>query len=263
MPALIVYLVVWGDVQTQGTLHHQCQAKLVSTMLCQSVNHQIHLQATIPLQSKLMPTHLHCSHSLHNRNRSYHLLQCKRSPPTLQPQPQTHHQSQHRPERPPISFTWGVYSGQEMFDIITSTYDEVIHWKHNLFQVPSGGTGCSFVKELARLLQGFADGSSLECVCMKAVTLLQILLLQKPNSKSKTKDHVIHLKRRLTIWYDGNIKHLLEEGRCIQRRIPKGHKATAEQSLARTFSNLMAKGKVKNALRLLDRSHSGGRTRSE
>ena len=178
--------------------------------------------------------------------------------PTLQPQPQTHHQSQHRPERPPISFTWGVYSGQEMFDIITSTYDEVIHWKHNLFQVPSGGTGCSFVKELARLLQGFADGSSLECVCMKAVTLLQILLLQKPNSKSKTKDHVIHLKRRLTIWYDGNIKHLLEEGRCIQRRIPKGHKATAEQSLARTFSNLMAKGKVKNALRLLDRSHSGG-----
>lgn len=48
-----------------------------------------------------------------------------------------------------------------MHDVIVATYDEVIHWKQNLFLVPSGSAGISFVKELARLFQSFADASSL------------------------------------------------------------------------------------------------------
>ena len=48
-----------------------------------------------------------------------------------------------------LNFTWGSFSGSEMFNIITSAYDKAIHWRHNLFLVPSGATGTSFVQELA------------------------------------------------------------------------------------------------------------------
>jgi hypothetical protein len=76
--------------------------------------------------------------------------------------------------------------------------EEVIHWKPNLFLVPFGSAGTSFGKEIARLFQTFADGSSLERVSMKAITLVQTLLLQKPSRRSKMKEHVCHLKRQTT-----------------------------------------------------------------
>ena len=64
-----------------------------------------------------------------------------------------------------------------MLAIINKAYDKIVNWRQNLFPVPTGTTGNSFVQELARLLQAFADGSSLECVSMKAVIILQALVL--------------------------------------------------------------------------------------
>ena len=90
----------------------------------------------------------------------------------------------------PPNFSWGDCSGQTVLDTINSIYEEVIHWKPNLFLVPFGSAGTTFVKEITRLFQAFADGSSLECVSMKAITLIQILLLQKPSKRSKTKEHI-------------------------------------------------------------------------
>ena len=75
-----------------------------------------------------------------------------------------------------------------------STGDEIF------FQVPSGAAGKAFVSELAHLFQTHADSSSLECIAMKAITVMQILLLQKPSRTSKSKDHVIHLQRSMELW---------------------------------------------------------------
>ena len=63
--------------------------------------------------------------------------------------------------------------------------------------IPSGSIGKAFVSEIARLFQAYADSSSLESIAMKAITVLQVLLLQKPSRTSKSSDHVKHLKRRL------------------------------------------------------------------
>ena len=48
-----------------------------------------------------------------------------------------------------------------MYDSINSSYEEVIHWKHNLFLAPFGSAGTAFVKEIARLFQ---DGSSMKAI---------------------------------------------------------------------------------------------------
>lgn len=47
--------------------------------------------------------------------------------------------------------------------------------------LPSGFklAGKVFVTELARLLQAYADGSSLDCVALKAFIVLQVLLIDK------------------------------------------------------------------------------------
>ncbi len=157
---------------------------------------------------------------------------------------------------PDPDFAWGTFSGSEMLATINKAYNEIE--RHNLFLVPSGSAGNSFVQELARLLQAFADGSSLECVCMKVVVILQVLVLQKPSRTSKTREHINYLKRRMDLWKAGSLNEILLEGRCIQDRLPKSGKPRDKTALARSFQKLMSRGKVNKALRLLSSNSSGG-----
>ena len=78
---------------------------------------------------------------------------------------------------------WGDINGSTFSTCVSCNYDEVIHWRRNMFSVPVGRAGTQFVHELARLLQSFADGLVLEGLALKAAMLLPILLLQKPQVK--------------------------------------------------------------------------------
>ena len=159
---------------------------------------------------------------------------------------------------PDLDFTWGTFSGSEMLTTINKAYDEIVHWRHNLFLIPTGSDGNSFVQELARLLQAFADGSSLECIRMKAVIILQVLVLQKPSRTSKTREHISHLKRRMALWKAGNLNEILLEERSIQKHLPKSGKYRDKVALAKSFQNLMSHGKVNKALRQLSPNLHGG-----
>ena len=48
-------------------------------------------------------------------------------------------------------------------------------------------------------MDGYAEGCALESVALKAAMVMPSLVLQKPHAKSKMKDHVTHLDRRLDI----------------------------------------------------------------
>ena len=56
-------------------------------------------------------------------------------------------------------------------------------------------------------------------VVWKAAFVLLAVGLQKPNKKSKVKDHQECLARRLVVWKEGEIDTLLREGRMIQRHL--------------------------------------------
>ena len=86
--------------------------------------------------------------------------------------------------------------------------------------------------------------------------LMQTLLLQKPFAKSKAKDRVIHLQRRLASWKKGDIESLLVEGRCIQSHLPNGS-LSADESVSRIFSRMMFAGNVRGALNCLSRKSTG------
>ena len=135
--------------------------------------------------------------------------------------------------------------------VINNTYDEIVHWKRNLFKVPSGRHGKSFVVELARLFQAYADQSALETVALKAAMILPSLILQKPFQTSKSKDHVACVERRLKLWWEGKFEALVKEGRTIQSRLSRSQSRRCEGNIARRFGDLMMKGKLREATRLL------------
>lgn len=59
----------------------------------------------------------------------------------------------------------------------------------------------------------------MEFIALKGTVLMPILLLQKPHQKSKIKDHIAYLERRLCVWKEGNLNELIIEGRNIQRHL--------------------------------------------
>ena len=150
---------------------------------------------------------------------------------------------------PEPDFQWGEKDGNTFCNLISTAYSEVVHWRRNVFMLPSGKAGKSFIRELSTLYQAYADATALECVALKACTVMQCLLLQKPHAKSKAKEHAVHLERRLKLWQDGNVEVLLHEGRCIQKHLISTRNQTHDpESTARIFSHLMLQGKVNAAL---------------
>ena len=146
--------------------------------------------------------------------------------------------------------------GLTFTDLVNKAYQEVVHWRHNIFSVPSGKAGTAFVSELSRLFRGYGESSALEATALKAAMILTPLLLQQPHSKARAKDHIRCLERRLMLWNEGNISELLLEGKIIQQKLTSPSRSKKKDSLAKAFGKLMKRGKVKAAMRLLSSSEA-------
>ena len=163
---------------------------------------------------------------------------------------------------PSMTSSWGGLSGEEFTLAIDEAYAQVVHWRPNLFKVPSGASGKQFVAELTRFFNAFALESDMEGIALKAAMTLPSLMLQKPHAKSKTRDHISCLQRRLNFWEKGDISNLLKEGRALQKSLassqPSKRETADDASTARRFSKMMMEGRVRAALRLLSGdSHTG------
>ena len=155
------------------------------------------------------------------------------------------------------TFTWGPCVSVTFINSL-NTYSKVVHWRPNLFKVPFGKAGKSFVSELARLYKAFASSSAMESITMKAAIVLPTLLLQKPSFKSKAKEHSVCLDRWLNTWLNGDLNDFLLERRSIQQPIPKSPPQDSQKRLACSFANLMFEGKTKAAIHLLTDEAKGG-----
>jgi len=82
---------------------------------------------------------------------------------------------------------------------------------------------------------------------MKSATTLPALLLPKPHSSSRTKEHVKHLECRLGLWKDGNLDKLLDEGQTIQSHLEResSSRNTPADEFSGRFSKLIMEGKVR------------------
>ena len=61
------------------------------------------------------------------------------------------------------TFIWGSHDSVAFMNSLSAVYSEVVHWRPNLFKVPFGKSGKSFVSELARMYKAFASSSGIDC----------------------------------------------------------------------------------------------------
>ena len=154
------------------------------------------------------------------------------------------------------NFLWDEVDSETFSHSLESCYLEVVHWKRYFFRLPFGHVGNCVVKELTRLFNSFANASALESVALKAAVVLPSLLLQRTHAKSKAKEDVVQLERRLKLWLKGDLNTLLVEDRAIQHLLSRKRTITRTRSAsmgekARIFAKLMMEGKVKSALRMI------------
>ena len=96
-------------------------------------------------------------------------------------------------------FAWGNCEGAMFQDAIVDVYKIAVHWRRNIFRVPSGKAGKLVVRELTLLFQAYVEASILESVAITAAMVFPSLILQKPHPSSKVKEHIECIERRLKL----------------------------------------------------------------
>ena len=90
----------------------------------------------------------------------------------------------HLPDFEPMSaanFKWGASDGLAFTQAIDHAYAEIVHWRRNIFLLPSGKAGRDFIRELSRLFLSYAESKLMERIAIKAAMTMPSLLLQKPD----------------------------------------------------------------------------------
>ena len=144
----------------------------------------------------------------------------------------------------------------EFIEKTNNAYETIIQWRKNLFKLPTGKAGKEFISELTHWLEIFNTQENLNSIALKVFMTLPALLLQKPSKTSKSKDHSEKLTNRLQLWKMGNFEDLIREGQDIQKRLQKSRHSLNKDN-AKIFSNLMFKGKVSAALKMLSQEEIG------
>ena len=116
-----------------------------------------------------------------------------------------------------LRYKWGTYQDYLFERNLSLAYEKIVYWKKNLFLLPSGQAGKSFIDEMSRLINEWIRESPLKDIAFKAIMVMPGLLLQKPSRKSKSKDHLTSLENRMKLWHAGEITELLKEAETIQK----------------------------------------------
>ena len=140
--------------------------------------------------------------------------------------------------------------------LFDNTYDEIVFWRKNTFLVPYGKVGREFIDTLSNLIKEWNDHTQLQCIALKAFSVLLAVGLQKPSRTSKSKDHQYCLKERLEQWKEGQIEKL-REGRLLQSR-PSKTKRQSSQDKTRIFTNLIMDGQINSAMHFLTENGNNG-----
>ena len=117
-------------------------------------------------------------------------------------------------------------SYQSSYDKVNEIYNEIAHFGRDIFKIPSGRAGKSFIKEYTFWLKQFNCSSDLYSIILKSFMVLPLLILQKRSVTSKAKDNSAAIDRRLTLWRRGDLDLLFKEVKFIQKKFPTSNKAS-------------------------------------
>ena len=129
---------------------------------------------------------------------------------------------------------WGDANGTIFANKLDKIYVAITKWRKNIFPLPYGAAGKRFCAD--RLCKAYAERSELERVAIKALMVMEPLLLQKPHRRSKTKDHT-------ACAVTGNLDSLFRECSALQEKLESSQRRESDENLPKKFADLMFKGK--------------------
>ena len=87
-----------------------------------------------------------------------------------------------------------------------------------MFLLSSGRAGKRYVDETTRLMNEWLHDSPMKDIAFKSIMIIPNLLLQIPSTKTKSKDHLKALERRIELWISGELMELLYEAETILKK---------------------------------------------
>lgn len=156
------------------------------------------------------------------------------------------------------TFAWGHRTGEQfcqslMLLMMKSFTGDTICLKSQVVKTEE----ILLVSWPGRLLFAFQQDNPMEQIALKAAMVTPSLLLQKPSSKSRSKDHLKCLGERLVKWHEGAIEDLLDECRVIQGRLTVHNARKQSEKIASAFERLVSVGNIKAAIRLVTEQGRG------
>ena len=152
-----------------------------------------------------------------------------------------------------------VEQPETFFVKIERLYEELVYWKRNLFEIPTGNAGKEFINELTSYVNQWCSNAPDRAVAIKIVMILPQLMLQRTSLKAKSSENKHNLERRLELWKNNEIDELIDECKTIQQRISQKKSSVGNnESISKRFANYMLKGNVNAALRLLNEDFNTG-----
>ena len=73
------------------------------------------------------------------------------------------------------TYFWNDVRGTVFEKDLTNAYKKIVHWKRNLFMVPSGVARKKYVEEITRLLNLWIQDSPLKSIALKAIYVIRFI----------------------------------------------------------------------------------------
>ena len=158
------------------------------------------------------------------------------------------------------NLNWMGLSREDTKVWVDTAYLEVVGWStRNLFEPPKCGATRNMIKEMTKLINNYIYNTPLAPHALKILFIMPHLMCQRPHPKSKQRENVVAIKKRMDKWKNNDLNDILSEARVLQERLNKhGHKRESSEDRARVFGNKMRQGNVASATRSLTEESSGG-----
>lgn len=144
-------------------------------------------------------------------------------------------------------YTWVDRSAEAITPLMEAAYQEMMHWRPNLFVPPVGNAANDLVNEMTQWITNFIEKTAFERIFLHPHLVLQLPASRLAAAKCKA------MSRRMEMWGAGKIEDLLEEGRAIQERVSTTQNDTGKKN---GFVRLILSCQSSAAMRLLRKGSS-------
>ena len=132
-------------------------------------------------------------------------------------------------------------TGEQAKQWVDGAYSEIVTWSsNNLFEPPMCNGTSFMIKQMTQIINNYNQDTFLAPIALKVQAIIPHLFLNKTQPKSKHRENIQAVNRRMELWRQERVDQLLDEAKALQQRninSGRGHNGTEDE--ARIFGDKM------------------------